>query len=324
MVKAIKTVAGFTHSATIDANGRLGLFGFNTYGQCGSLADQIPNVWAGSIDNQTSSAGGGYNTDVNSTFWWAKYTDKKKYIDVSLGETHTVAILANSTTPTYGTISCWGANDASQCTVPGTIGTATVVSAGKKHNLAIKYSNSLIKAWGDNTFGQCTNIPSSLISSPVKSISAGMNHSAAVKTSNNELFVWGENTYGILNIPASVRYTTEKISTGSASEHMCVITDGGASIVCWGQNYENQCGTFDYEFNSDGTPATSVKTNSLEGHYWKRPLILSDCNCTASCWQSGGPPCPSTGASSVKFTDVSCGTNHTWALVKVINGTTCI
>ena len=325
-VKPIKVVSGFYHSATIDISGRLILWGKNDYDQCGDYDsnEQVPN----SSEKMSFSSGNGVWTGQQSayqTYFWEKtVTPNKIYIDVSLGKNHTVAILANSSTPLYGSILTWGDNSLGQCDYSRTIGNVSSVSSGAEHNLAIKYSNSYVQAWGQNYWGQCT-IPSSLTNSPVKSISAGMNHSAAVKTSNNELFVWGNNTYGILNIPTSVKTTTQKISNGCGANHICVIVDDGANIVCWGDNSANQCGYIEQEFNSNNTKSTTSDINSLGGHYWKWPVRNPYCNCSNTCreFDINYNACYSTPSDTIKFTDVSCGTIHTMAITKIINGTTC-
>ena len=77
---------------------------------------------------------------------------------ISVGEFHTVALLAD------GSIVCWGDNDYGQCDVPTSIGTqenpVASVAASRCHTVAV-LADGTVACWGDNQYGQC-DVPSKI------------------------------------------------------------------------------------------------------------------------------------------------------------------
>ncbi len=137
--------------------------------------------------------------------------------------------------------------------------TATAISAGNFHNLAIG-SNGKVYAWGDNGSGGLGNGTNTNSNVPVASnlpggvtataISAGFSHSLAIG-SDSKLYAWGDNGSGELgngtntnsnvpvasNLPGGV--TATAISAGYA--HSLAIGSNG-KLYAWGYNRYGELG----------------------------------------------------------------------------------
>jgi len=130
-----------------------------------------------------------------------------------------------------GTVRCWGANADLQLDVPGTVGSAKAISAGSFHSVAIKSDDTVI-CWGRNGDGQATT-PADL--GAVLAISAGGSHTLAV-TTTNEVRVWGSNAAGQADIPAGL---TDVISVAAGGSHSIALKRDG-SVVAWGEDADGQ------------------------------------------------------------------------------------
>ena len=184
-----------------------------------------------------------------------------------------------------GTARCWGNNGQAELgqgftstysttpvTVQGLSGVSSVVT-GENHACAL-LSNSTIKCWGDNAYGQLGN--GSLVDSwtPVTvsgisdatAISAGMLHTCALR-SGGTVVCWGYNaSYQIGNSSATYwpNATTPATVTGLASVtaiaaggfHNCALT--GGAVKCWGDNSIGQLG-------NGGSPIKNFAPVSVTG-----------------------------------------------------------
>ena len=98
-----------------------------------------------------------------------------------------------------------------------------IVSAGQQ--------NGALFVWGDNSFGQRTNIP---MGDDFTSVAAGQYHTIALHE-NGTLVAWGDNMYGQCNVPAGNTYTA--IAAGGMNS-MAIKQDG--SLVAWGDRGNGQ------------------------------------------------------------------------------------
>ena len=241
---------GGAHSAYIDDNGSLYMWGSNGVGQLGK----------GTIDKS-------YTTNDDN------YTPKKIMDNVkavSLGESHSAAITKD------GSLYMWGDNSRYQfgngthedSTVPIKImDNVKSVSLGQDHSAAITEDGSLYM-WGFNCDGQLgigvpeeigipqsSSVPIKILDN-VKSVSLGDFHSAAI-TEDGSLYTWGDNEFGALGRPQDEMYfvnhvgyyygptpvkimdNVKSVSLGGA--HSGAITEDG-SLYMWGYNIYGQLG----------------------------------------------------------------------------------
>ncbi|SHI97003.1 dockerin type I domain-containing protein [Clostridium intestinale] len=233
--KFVKIESGYTHSAAIDINDRLWMWGNNSTGGLG--------------DGTTTSKG-------------VPVEVMNQVKEVSAGDRFTVAIKNDNT------LWAWGFNYRGQIGdgTGGVSGAYKVsptkvmdnvkhVYAGMGSVYAIKLDDSLW-AWGDNQTGQVGDgtidgsnkikINPVKIMDDVKEVSAGNFFAAAIKN-DGSLWTWGNNSDGQLGDgtlvskpnPVKVMDNVEKIFAGSNS--IFAIKNGG-ELYAWGGNYVGQLG----------------------------------------------------------------------------------
>ncbi|CAN5239158.1 hypothetical protein BH18ACT10_BH18ACT10_07350 [soil metagenome] len=137
---------------------------------------------------------------------------------------------ANAQTVPSGPVA-WGDNSSNQLNVPSGLTNVKTISAGWKHNLALKNDGTVV-AWGDNASGQ-TNVPLGLTN--VQAISAGGSHSLALKA-DGTIVSWGDNSYGQRNMPAGL--TNVKAISAGYTHSLALKNDG--TVVAWGYNSNGQ------------------------------------------------------------------------------------
>lgn len=262
----IAVSAGRRHSMALRADGKVFVWGDNTFFQNGTLGgtSSIPVLVPGLSD----------------------------IIDIQAGDYHCLALKSN------GEVISWGSNfrgelgrgftstSASPGAVvdpsgSGNLGGVTVISSGSRHSLAIKDGNVL--TWGENTNSQLglTGVPESNIPVYVKrvyvsvvgnlsniiSLSAGETHSLAMDV-EGKLWSWGEGKDGQLGIGAVnpsipstyTRHFAEnvasRIRTMAAGRRHSMAVDGAGEVLTFGSNANGQLGI------SFGIPKNDVPTYS--------------------------------------------------------------
>jgi alpha-tubulin suppressor-like RCC1 family protein len=199
-------------------------------------------------------------------------------VSVSAGDSHTCALLADTT------VRCWGeqsggrlGNDAaasaavsSPVTVVGTTGPTALknvrdISAGAQHTCATLYSGGTL-CWGSNQYGQLgvgqsaaslanSGRPMAVSLSNVIYTRAGVRHTCALLAST-EVACWGYNLTGGLGDGTSALRTSpvmvlESADSSDTAVGFAEITLGyqftcarmaDATAKCWGRNLEEQLG----------------------------------------------------------------------------------
>jgi alpha-tubulin suppressor-like RCC1 family protein len=282
-IKATAIAAGGNHTCAILDNSSIKCWGYNASGQLGlgdtnnrgdnssEMGDTLPTVDLGSGIKATAIAAGGNHTcailDDSTIKCWgendrgqlglgnttdspnASVVDMGSGITakaIATGESHTCAILNNST------IKCWGRASEGQIGLikgdndigdgAGEMGveesklakmgigrTATAIAAGKYHNCTI-LDNSAIKCWGANATGQL-----------------GLGD-----TNNRGADEDGGDQMGD-NLPV-VDFGIGRKARGiiAGDNQTCVIMDN-ASIKCWGENTSGQLGLGDTTNQGDNS-----------------------------------------------------------------------
>jgi alpha-tubulin suppressor-like RCC1 family protein len=240
---AVSISTGAEHTCAIFDDGTLRCWGSNSYGQIGD----------GTLIERTTP------TLVN-------LGAGKSAKSVSLGQTHSCAILIDDS------VKCWGSNSNGQLGDGSTIDsnipksvtlqggqTAISISSGSYHTCVI-LENLSLSCWGDNWHGQLgdgTNIrnlePNSvLFESEYETIflESGSFHTCAILV-NNSIYCWGFNSAGQLgsselgssNTPLLIQLSESDTPSyvGSGFHHTCSLLDSG-QVICWGDNSRGQLG----------------------------------------------------------------------------------
>jgi alpha-tubulin suppressor-like RCC1 family protein len=130
-----KVVVGSSHVCAITATNGLRCWGYNGHGE---LGDSSKTTRYTPVDVSGLSAG---------------------VLDVTLGDTHTCALLSGDT------IDCWGYNNKGQLgdgtgnertsptPIVGLVGTPIAVAAGEQHTCAV-LDDHRVQCWGDNEYGE--------------------------------------------------------------------------------------------------------------------------------------------------------------------------
>lgn len=235
---------GESHTAAIQTDGSLWMWGHNRYGELGTGSGDSSYVPVKVMDNVTA---------------------------VSCGKEHTAALKAD------GTLWAWGKTDSGQLgngsvgnvkdggytyqTVPiQVLDNVAAVSCGYYHTAAVKTDGTLW-IWGRNQYGQLGNGTQNGSGFPIQvmdnvvAVSCGDYHTAAIRT-DGSLWIWGYNSQGQLGnggegdvktshgyfmqtVPAKVMDNVAAVSCGE-SHTAAVQADG--SLWVWGRDYYGQVG----------------------------------------------------------------------------------
>ena len=252
--KFTSTSGGEIHSLAIDESGQLWSWGYNYYGQLGN----------------------GTTTNTNSTPINIKNSRETKWVAVSAGYDHSLAIDEN------GQLWGWGNNNLYQ------VGNGTntnilspreilsgrkvvAVSAGYDHTLAID-NEGYLYGWGDNEYSQVGEyalnsgtgsvVSGATVKGPLKlgydasiseyrkfkAVSTGRYHSLAIDESG-QLWSWGYNEYGQLGNGVNTLYKSgiqilseiKFVSIAAGIWHSLAIDESG-QLWSWGYNNHGQLG----------------------------------------------------------------------------------
>ncbi|MCL2082890.1 MAG: InlB B-repeat-containing protein [Oscillospiraceae bacterium] len=265
--------AGASHSAAVQKNGSLWMWGNNSNGRLGNGNTIQQNKPIKIMDGVASVSAGNSHTmavKTDRTLWaWGfngsgqlgngntiQQNKPVKIMDgvasVSTGNTHTMAV------KTDGSLWAWGNNSSGQL---GDVITAIVpmrimsgvayVSSGGNHTLALRTNGSLW-AWGNNGSGQLgdgTTISKTnplQIMSGVESISAGGDYSMAIKT-DGSLWAWGNNSSCQLGDGTKDRRTVpvkimDGVKTVSSGNTHTMVVKKDKTLWAWGSNTSGQLG----------------------------------------------------------------------------------
>jgi len=232
---------------------------------------------------------------------------------LSLGSTHTCALLDNDT------VKCWGGNMFGQLgygdtqnrhtpeATPVDLGigrTAKQIAAGIYSTCAV-LDNDTVKCWGDNYNGQLgygdtqnrhTPGATSVIGG-VKQISVGISHACALMN-NGTTKCWGSNNKGQLGYgDTQSRHTPgPNIALGGTAQQIsvgvmytCALLDNG-TVKCWGYGSHGQLG-YGNTLNRDKPEATPVNLGAgrtaKQISLWSRHTCAVLDNDTIKCWGYG-------------------------------------
>ncbi len=248
---------GYNHSAYINKNSELYMWGNNESGQLGNGAKTIDP------DNLITIVPDDSNENDSGIQRFYSYPIKvmDDVSQISLGGGSSACITNN------GDLYTWGSNyygqlgkgsDEKNSSVPAKIMSGVKqVSMGYCHGACITLNGDLY-TWGRNVMGQLgdgtttdRNIPHKIMSN-VAWVSLGKEHSACI-TTNGDLYIWGSNEYGQLGTSSKENSTTPQKIMSNVSQvslgyyHSACITKKG-DLFAWGND-------------DGGLPNVDVKTN---------------------------------------------------------------
>ncbi len=128
-----------------------------------------------------------------------------------------------------GTVRAWGDNTHGQCSSPAGLSNVVSVAAGLNHSVALTATGNVV-AWGDDSQGQAS-VPADL--PPVKAIAAGGDQTVAL-TRSGRVVVWGSPFASV--VPADLGEV--KAIAAGYSHILALQVDG--RVVAWGANSEGQ------------------------------------------------------------------------------------
>ncbi|MEW6684124.1 MAG: S8 family serine peptidase [Nitrospirota bacterium] len=234
---AIAIATGSFHTCALLSGGTVRCWGQNNYGQLGD----------GTTTNRPTPV------SVSNLGGTA--------LAITADGSHTCALLSTAS------VRCWGYNPWGQLgngtkaisvTTPVTvsgISSATAVAAGGGHTCA-RLSNSTVRCWGRNQYGQLGNGTMSDATTPVtvsgistaSAISGGGSHTCAI-LADSTVRCWGYNSFGQLGNGTTTNATTPVTVSGintatgmSAGGHGTCSRLSDGTARCWGFNNYGQLG----------------------------------------------------------------------------------
>ena len=235
--------AGVYHSLALKSDRSVVGWGYNEFGQADVPAEAASDVVA--------IAAGKYHSLVlksdRSLYAWGRNNNDQtnvplgyNFTAISTWHSHSLALKSDES------LVAWGYNGFGQTDVPAGNG-FVAIAAGSMHSLALwdedHDGQGYIVAWGDDNFGQCSDIPGGATEDSGRwisndtdfvAIAGGGEHSLARK-SDGSLVGWGRNDSSQIDVPPG--YDFVAIAAG-ANHSLALKSDG--SIVGWGYNIEGQ------------------------------------------------------------------------------------
>jgi uncharacterized delta-60 repeat protein len=191
----------------------------------------------------------------------------------------------------------WGDNTFGQTTVPVAARTGVRAVVAGGSHTVALKTNGSVVAWGYNEFGQAT-VPVAA-QSGVMAIGAGAVHTLALKT-NGSVLAWGRNDQGQTPVPVAAQSGVMAIAAG-AYHNLALKTNG--SVVAWGYNV----------FGQATVPVAAQSGVTAVAAGFNHSAVLKT-NGSVVAWgnEFGQAPVPAAAQSGVVA--IAAGGNHTLAL----------
>ena len=228
----VSVSAGGSHTCVLLASGGVGCWGSNAFGQLGNPIGLL---------NETSTASRPYAQVVNGITASA----------ISAGESHTCALLTDTT------VSCWGLNSSGQLGIDSNVNSNTpvtvpnlqnviAISAGYDQSCALLFDRT-VKCWGEN-WGNQIGVASSR--SPVTlqgftgvaQLALGVGQTCAVLTNKTVKCVGLSMDYQTQSAtPYLVAGLSNVTHIAHFGGHMCAVLEN-ETVKCVGENQRKQLG----------------------------------------------------------------------------------
>jgi alpha-tubulin suppressor-like RCC1 family protein len=204
---------------------------------------------------------------------------------------------------------------------PTSVGPAPppLLVAGDRFTCAVRAS--VLRCWGDNTFGQLGDMGGTFPSFPgtLSNIAAGPQHACVVTT--NGLYCWGSNADGQLgngtsggsnSTPQRVGGLTAPTLAAGGAGHTCAIHADG-SVSCWGANSAGQLGdgTIASRLVATSTQPLAAPAAQITARSTRTCVLLNDGR--VQCWGSGYGSTPTLISGLTDIVEVRTGSTFTCA-----------
>jgi alpha-tubulin suppressor-like RCC1 family protein len=166
---------------------------------------------------------------------------------ITAGDQHSCAVSVS------GTVTCWGADDAGQTTVPAI--TASLIAAGMEYTCGL-VSGGAVRCWGQGSANP--------LAAGASALAAGAGHTCAI--ASGDVQCWGAGVAGQLGDGNSADSATPvKVNgisgptgpLGAGGAHSCAVVSAGGSstnLYCWGSNGSGQLGLGNFSNQPQAAP----------------------------------------------------------------------
>jgi alpha-tubulin suppressor-like RCC1 family protein len=239
------------------SDGSVLAWGDNSSGQCnvpalppGLSYVRIAAGWNHSVALRSDGSGIAWGDNGSGQCNFPALPPGSAFIDVSAGAAHTVARRAD------GPVVAWGANESLQCSLPPCpVGVSYIdLATGGSHYLPYPYnakprhfwvflrSDGIVRAWGDDSHGECDLSPAPLGLNYVE-IAAGAKHTLA-RLSDGSVIAAGASTVptppsGLTYVEIAAGGRITDFAWDSPGHSLGRLSDG--TVFAWGDNTYGQC-----------------------------------------------------------------------------------
>ena len=229
--------AGGGHACALATDGALHCWGSpsNNYGQA-SVPSDVASLTVASV-----SAGDWHTcvlfTSSSLRCWGGSVGQADVPANAATGQVLVVSGASYSCSVSIvGGVSCWGANDQGQTSVPAAVATSGQVSIGTGTNHACSLASSGgIQCWGNNACQQL-DVPLAAQSGMV-AVAPGSYHTCALSASGVPL-CWGSGPVNVGQAIVPAEVSSNQVAITSGDFFTCSLSAAG-SALCWGGNYDD-------------------------------------------------------------------------------------
>ena len=216
------------HTVALRADGRVVVWGDNSYGQRNvpASATNVVAVAAGATHCMALRADGTLVAWGDNSFGQCNIpAAATNVVAIAAGDYHCLALKGD------GTVLAWGANDAGQLNLPATVTNVVAIAGGSVHSVALKADGTTV-CWGRSQYGE-TRPPDSATN--LVAVAAGLRASLGLRADGTAIG-WGDNTFGQIAIPT--RATNLVAIAGGTFGGLALAANG--TLVAWGMNNAGQ------------------------------------------------------------------------------------
>ncbi len=213
--------AGTAHTCQSRANGGLGCWGDNSFGQR-AVASGYQRGLDADGDHACAIGGNGTLSCWGDDIHAGATPPGNPVRQVEIGQFNGCAVRGT------GEAACWGWNVNGQSTPPA--GLFRSVSTGLNHSCGLR-EDSTLACWGYNADGQAT-----APAGQFRAVAVGERHSCAIAIDGG-LQCWGLGSEGQITPPDIPGATYRALAVGAF--HNCALLSHGA-VACWGRNDRSQ------------------------------------------------------------------------------------
>ncbi|MEL7147949.1 MAG: hypothetical protein AAFO69_16365, partial [Bacteroidota bacterium] len=224
IVNPIKVAVGLGHSVVLQSDGTVVAWGFNEFGQSNvSTLNNVIDISAGDEHTAALLADGTVTilSGPGATYDLTPPVGLSDVVAIASGNFHIVALRSD------GTVVSWGANEFLQTDVPAGLTDVIAVDAGLFHSMALR-SDGTVLGWGDNELFRQLDAPSGL--PPFTDLRVGSFHNIVLNGSG-ELAAWGSNRFKEREIPQVLQGRVVSLITAGFAHNTVVASNQAPTAI---------------------------------------------------------------------------------------------